>query len=309
MAYTVAQRKKFFELVKKYENASRYNAEAQDLSNRIREMAKSPMGRHELAQLITEDLEEEMKAYDIRPLFFGGVKTRDLNEKVEYKRKGKFRAYQISPGGYVPKSRIFQDVMQVTPDVFAVRPACDLIQLETGKISAVQELRDGARDALLTEYNRYVYSMLETAIPDGPKNTANVTSEVDKATLDAMIYHFSQYGPVSIVGTHANLGPILDFQGYSDATLRDIERNGSLGIYRGANLVKLDEYLDADDEPVIKSDKIFITTQKAGHIDDFGELANREIIDEEHEEFSVKIQRMWGLTVLHGEKMGVINIG
>ncbi|WP_257064286.1 HK97-fold major capsid protein [Priestia megaterium] len=309
MGFTVAQRKKFFELVKKYETASRYNEEAKDLSKRIQAMSKDPMGLNELAQLITEDLEDEMKAYDIRPLFFGQVKPRELNETVEYKRKGKFRAYQITHGGYVPKSRIFQDVMTVEPTIFAVRPACDLLQLETGKISSVQELRDGARDALLTEYNRYTYATLETAIPDGGANVfTSAGGEVTKAALDDAIAYVSKWGPVSVIGTHTSLAPILDFSGYSDATLAQIERTGNLGVYRGAQLVKLEEFIDADDNPVIQEDKIFIVSQKAGHIDDFGELRNREIIDGEHDEYSVKIQTMWGLTVLHAEKMAKINI-
>ena len=310
MGFTYAQRKKFFELVKKYENATqaRYNEEAKDLSKRIQAMAQDPMGLNELAQLITEDLQEEMQAYDIRPLFFGPVKPRELNETVEYKRKGKFRAYQITHGGYVPKSRIFQDTMTVEPTIFAVRPACDLLQLETGKISSVQELRDGARDALLTEYNRYTYSILDASIPNDATHRKTVTGKVDKTTLDDYITMVSKYGPVSVVGTHGALAPILDFDGYSDATLAQIERTGNLGVYRGANLVKLEEFIDADDNPVIQDDRIFIVSQKAGHIDDFGELRNREIIDAEHDEFSVKIQTMWGLTVLHGDKMAVIEI-
>jgi hypothetical protein len=309
MAYTVAQRKKFFELVKKYEHASRYNEEAQDISKRIQAMAKTPQGLNELAQLITEDLEEEMKAYDIRPLFFGPVKNRDLNETVEYKRKGKFRAYQITHGGYVPKSRIFQDVVTATPDIFAVRPACDLLQLETGKISSVQELRDGARDALLSLYVGHVYGAIANAIPSGGDNYASVVgAEVDKATLDSMITKMSKHGDVSVVGTHSALAPVLDFQGYSDATLRDIERTGSLGIYRGAQMVKIDQFQDADDVDLIKDNEIYVISQKAGHIDDFGELRNREIVDAEHDELSVKIQQMWGMTILHAEKMGRIVI-
>jgi len=308
MAYTTAQRKKFFELVKKYATATSYNEEAKDISKRIRAMAKTPQGLNELAQLITEDLQEEMMAYDIRPMFFGPVMPRDLNETVEYKRKGKFRAYQIAPGGYVPKSRIFQDVVTVQPVTFAVRPACDLIQLEAGKISSVQELRDGARDALLTEYNRYVFSALEAAVPNSDPNTATVTGEVDKATLDAMITFVSKWGPVSVIGTHSALAPILDFSGYSDATLNQIERTGNLGVYRGAQLVKLEEFTDADDANVISDDRIFVVSQKAGHIDDFGELRNREIIDAEHDEYSVKIQTMWGLTILYAERMGIIKI-
>lgn len=308
MAYTAAQRKKFFELVKKYSTASIYNEEAKDLSKRIQAMSKTPQGLNEIAQLITEDIVEEMQAYDIRPLFFGAVKPRDLNETVEYKKKGKFRAYQIAPGGYVPKSRIFQDVMQVSPDTFAVRPACDLVHLEVGKISSIAELRQMAIDALLTEYNRYAYSALDAAVPNDANHVANVTGEVDKATLDKMITYISQFGPVSLIGTHASLAPILDFSGYSDATLAQIERTGSLGVYRGANIVKLEEYLDADDKQVIANDRIFVVSQKAGHIDDFGAMRVREVTDQEHDEFSVIMRKMWGLTILEADKMGVIKI-
>ena len=307
MAYTQAQREKFFELVKKYENATRYNEEAQDLSNRIAEMAKTNEGLAELAQLITEDLEEEMKAYDLRPLFFGPVKKRALNETVEYRKKGKFRAYQITHGGYVPKSRIFEDTVTVQPDIFAVRPACDLLQLEVGKIASVQELRDGAKEAMLDLYNKHMFGLLDAAIPED--NQVEVAGGViEKGALDAAIRKAAKHGKVSIVGSYAAVTPIADFDGFTDQTKYEIEKTGKLGVYRGANIVILDEYLDADEEQVIKDDVIFIVVEKAGHIDDFGELRNREIIDAEHDELSIKIQTMWGVTVTDAHKMWKIKI-
>lgn len=310
MAYTTAQRKKFFELVKKYENASVYNEEAKDLSNRIKAMSKTPQGLNELAKLVTEDIEEEMKAYDIRNLFFGGVKQRELNEVVEYKKKGKFRAYHITRGGYVPKSRIFQDTVTVVPEEFAVRPATDLVALETGRISAVQELRDGAKEALLTLYARYTFGMLDTIVGNDPAedNYSSVTGEVDKTTLDKMIAHFSRWGKVNVYGTHNSLMPIMDFAGYSDQTLRDIEMTGNLGIYRGANLIKLEEFTDADDAEVIQDNKIFIVPTTIGHIDDFGPMRERELIDPEHDEFSIIMRKHWGFTVMHDNKIGMIEL-
>jgi hypothetical protein len=309
--YTTAQRKKFFELVKEYSTASMNDEKAKDLSDRIKQLSKTPQGLNELAQLITEQIEDDMRAYDLRPMLFGQVKNRDLNEKVEYKRKGKFRAYRITRGGYVPKSQIFEHVVMVQPEEFAVRPACHIDQLETGKISSVQELRDGAMHAMLTEYARYFYAMMEEVIGDDTNedNYAEVSNAVDKTTLDAMIHWAAGNGRgVTVVGTHQSLAPILDFAGYSDATKRDIERTGNMGVYRGANLVKLEDFLDADGNEVIQQDKIFIITQSIGHVDDFGEMRVREVLDPEHDEFSIIMRKQWGFTVLYPEKVGMIKI-
>src|SRR5690625_3106890 len=204
MAYTTAQRKKFFELVDKYANASIYNDEAKDLSRRIAQMAKSPQGLNELAQLVTEDLEEEMKAYDIRPLLFGPVKQREINDRVEYRRKGRVRAYRIDRGGYVPTSHILQDTVTGMPQPFAVGPFCQLDQLASGRISAVQDLRNRARDALLTEYSNYHYETFDEIgkKEKTPDTYAEVTAAVDKQTLHAMLYTVSERGTPIIVGTH-----------------------------------------------------------------------------------------------------------
>lgn len=309
MAYTKAQREKFFAQVKKYAKASKYNEEAQALSNAIKEMAKSPQGLNELAQLITEDIQEEMQAYDIRPLMFGEVKQRELLEQVEYKRKGKFRAYQITRGGYVPKSQIFHNAVQVQPAEFAVRPACHLDQLETGRISAVEELRQGAIDALLTEYANYFYETLDT-VANGTtgSNYASVNTAIDKATLDAMLHWASENGTPVIVGTHQSLAPILDFEGHTDAMKEEIQRTGSLGLYRGARIVKLEQFNDADGNPVISNNKVFVLNERIGHIDDFGGVRVREIVDGEHDEFSIIMRQQMGLTVMKPEKVGMIEI-
>lgn len=310
MKYTKAQREKFIQLVRKYANASKLEGAALELSNGIAAMAKTPQGMNELAQLITENLEEEMKGYDLRPLLFD-VKPRHENEVVEYKRKGKFRAYQITRGGYVPKSQIFQDVVSSEPVEFAVRPACHLAQLEEGRITSVNELIDGAQEALLTEYATYFYNILETAIGDdvNTDNYAEVTGEVDKATLDKMIHWALGVGnKVSVVGTHQSLAPILDFSGHTDAMKDEIQRTGNLGLYRGANLVKLEQFLDADDLNVIKQDTLFIVVRKAGYVDDFGPMRSREVVDPEHDEFSIIMRKKWGLTVLYPEKVGMIKI-
>jgi len=310
MAYTKAQRDAFIKQVRKYENASRLDEAGKKLEQRIANMAKSPQGLNELAQLITENLEEEMQAYDLRPLLFD-TKPRKLLEKVEYKRKGKFRAYRTTKGSYVPKSQIFQGVVAAQPEEFSVRPACHLLQLETGRISAVGELISGAQEALLTEYARYFYATLE-AVNAGDttgKNKAQVTGAVDKATLDKMLYAASEKGgQVSIVGTHTSLAPILDFAGYTDTQKDEIMRTGSLGTYRGAGIVKLEEFTDADDVDVIKHDTIFIVTRKAGYVDDFGSIRQREIVDGEHDEFSIIMRKEWGFTVLYPEYVRMIKI-
>lgn len=310
MAYTKAQREKFIQLVRKYANASRLEGAALELSNKIAAMAKTPQGMNELAQLITENLEAEMNGYDLRPLLFD-VKPRQENETVEYKRKGKFRAYQITRGGYVPKSQIFQNVITAEPAEFAVRPACHLAQLEEGRISSVNELIEGAQEALLTEYATYFYNILEAAVGNdiGADNYEEVAGEVTKTVLDQMIHWAAGLGnQVTVVGTHQSLAPILDFAGHTPAMLEEIQRTGNLGLYRGAQLVKLEQFLDADDLPVIKQDRIFVITRKVGKIDDFGPMRSREVLDPEHDEFSIIMRKKWGLTVLYPEKVGMIKL-
>lgn len=310
MAFTKAQREKFIKLVRKYANASLLDENAKKLSETIAKMASTPQGMNELAQLITENLEEEMRAYDLRPLLFE-TRQREENEEVEYRRKGKFRAYQITRGGYVPKSQIFQDVVKAEPAEFAVRPSTHLYQLETGRISSVNEMIDGAMHALLTEYARYFYAVLEEAVGNdvNQNNYAEVTGEVDKTTLDKMIHWAAGLGgQVNIVGTHQSLAPILDFAGHTEKMKDEIQRTGDLGLYRGAQLVKLEQFLDADDLDVIKQDTIFVLTRKVGYVDDFGALRKREIVDGEHDEFSIIFRKKMGLTVLYPEKIGMIKI-
>lgn len=310
MAYTKAQREKFIQLVRKYANASLNDENAQKLSATIAKMAATPQGMNELASLITENLEEEMRAYDLRPLLFD-TRQRAVNEDVEYRRKGKFRAYQITKGSYVPKSQIFQEVVKATPAEFAVRPACHLRQIEVGRISSVNDLIDGAMHALLTEYARYFYSILSQAVGNdiNADNYQEITGEVSKTELDKMIHWAAGLGgQVSVVGTHQSLAPILDFAGHSQNTLDQIQRTGDLGLYRGAQLVKLEQFLDADDKDVIKQDTIFVLTRKVGYVDDFGPLRSREIVDGEHDEFSIVMRKEMGLTVLYPDKVGMIKL-
>ncbi|QJT70419.1 hypothetical protein [Microcystis phage MaeS] len=310
MAFTKAQREKFIQLVRKYANASLLDENAKKLSEKIAKMTSTPQGMAELAQLITENLEEEMKAYDLRPLLFE-TRSRTENEVVEYRRKGKFRAYQVTKGGYVPKSQIFQDVVKAEPAEFAVRPSTHLRQLEVGRISSVNEMIEGAMHALLTEYARYFYAILEEAVGNDitADNYAEVTGEVDKATLDKMIHWAAGLGgQVNVVGTHQSLAPILDFAGHTDKMKDEIQRTGDLGQYRGAQLVKLEQFMDADDVDVIKQDTIFVLTRKVGYVDDFGPLRKREITDGEHDEFSIIFRKEMGLTVLYPEKVGMIKI-
>jgi hypothetical protein len=310
MAFTKAQREKFIQLVRKYANASANDPIAKELSDRIAKMASTPQGMNELAQLITENLEEEMKAYDLRPLLFT-TRQRAENEVVEYRRAGKFRAYQITKGGYVPKSQIFQNTVKAEATEFAVRPSTHLRQLEVGRIGNVNEMIEGAMQALLTEYAKYFYFILEEAVGNdvGADNYAEVTGEVDKTTLDKMIHWAAGLGGnVKVVGTHQSLAPILDFAGHTDGMKDEIQRTGNLGLYRGAQLVKLEQFLDTDDVNVIKQDTIFVLTDKVGYVDDFGPLRKREITDGEHDEFSIIFRKEMGLTVLYPEKVGMIKI-
>lgn len=272
-------------------------------------MAATTAGREELANLITENLEAEMTSYDLRSLLFE-TKQRELLERVEYKRKGKFRAFRITRGGYVPKVQTFQDVVMAQPEEFAVRASCHLDQIRTGRISSVDELRTGMAEALITEYNRYFFESLNAAVnsTDNPNNVFTVSGEVNKDVLDKAIAAAAKHGHVSIVGTYQSLLPITNFAGYTDTQKDEIMRTGKIGVYRGANLVELTEYDDADGLPVVKDDCIFLVVRKAGFIDDFGEMANEEITDKEHSEFSVLVRKEWGFTILYPEYIFMIKI-
>lgn len=308
--YTVAERQKFFKQVADLKDTPFNSEKAKVLSGVIAELASTEAGREELAQLITENLQEDMKPYDIRPLLFD-TKTRQELEYVEYKRKGKFRAFRITRGGYVPKSQIFQDVVMAQPDEFAVRPSCHLDQIKTGRITSVAELREGAMDALITDYARYFYETMNAAFLNAEfsNNFATCTGgKLDKTMLDKILAKAMKYGQVSIVGTYNGLSGIMDFAGYTDTQKDEIMRTGKIGVYRGANIVRLDEFLDADGQDVIKDDMVFVVVRKAGHVDDFGELQNDEITDKEHNEFSIIIRKKWGFTLLYPEYLFALKI-
>src|SRR5699024_12726324 len=108
--------------------------------------------------------------------------------------------------------------------------------------------------------------------------------------------------------TYQSLAQILEFDVHIETMKEEIQRTGSLDMYRGARIVKLEQFTDTDNIPVISKDKFFVMSEKVGHIDDFGKLRYREVVDGDHDELSIVIRREMGLTILYPERFGMIQI-
>lgn len=208
----------------------------------------SPQNRHMFAQTIgfavnelqqnsldflNQLAEQKNIEYGAKAAF--DIQTRGVMAQIQAKGSTPVRSY-------VTDRRISVDTFEI-----AARPAIQINDLLTGRVQ-MSRLISEANEAITLEKVRYVESVLHAAISNFQTPFYGTGTGVVGPTLDSMLDYFSDFGPVTILGSASALRQVSQLAGamldpttnhFSDNMIDTVNANGHLGVYNTADLVKL----------------------------------------------------------------------
>lgn len=245
----------------------------------------NPAWRREMAQELTETI---YMGFDHENLLsqIANVENAPFDGRVFVKETRGLRAFWVARGGYIEASTLQAEVMEIPRDTIGFHVTEFEDKLQTNFAETQATLTDLGVQRMDAEVNSRLLRLFQAAIPStspyyiasaGLNLTALNTAlrSVRDATLDV--------GGVSIIGRATMTDQIVDaitttntYGGFLPQTNEDLFKRGVLGSYRGANIITLTNYKDAEDTPFFPANELYIVARDASKFAFWGGLLSKE---------------------------------
>lgn len=191
------------------------------------------------------------------------------------------KAFWLARGGYIEESQLRTSEFELPRDMlgFHVSEQEDKLRINFAETSA-DLVRLGTL-RMEAELNRRLIQLMEAAIPPGSPFYVSGAG-LSKDALNASIHGVNDMGgglggaSLTLLGRETMTGQITEFPGYSNETLEQIRVAGRLGIYRGANVQTVTNYLDDDNVPYLPANEMYVLAGNAGEFATFGDVLFKE---------------------------------
>lgn len=191
------------------------------------------------------------------------------------------KAFWLARGGYIEESQLRTTEFELPRDMigFHVSEQEDKLRINFAE-TAAELVRLGTL-RLEAELNRRLIQLLQAAVPSGSPfyvSGAGLSQAAVNAALSGVadMGGGADGGPITLLGRQTMTGQITDFSGYGNETQEEIRRAGRLGVYRGANIQTVTNYLDDDNVSYLPANELWVLAGNAGEFATFGDLLFKE---------------------------------
>lgn len=275
------------------------NAEAQDNWGR-------PEWHREQAALIVEKLDWGFKNDNIISSYFPTQSVGQF-EKVTIEELRGMKVFWTARNGQIDESQMRTDRFELPRETLGWHVSEFEDNWQADYAATVEKLVGYARQREVAEVNRRIFSVLQEAIPTSSEyyedaSAAGLTPQVLNPLLSevADVAPPSNGGlalPLAIVGRAAAIDQISDFTNFAPEAQEEIRKKGRLGVYRGANIVRVTNWTDEDGLPYIPEDEVFILGGDLGRFVNYGGAKFRTWVEDTTDHFHARSRRDIGLSV------------
>ena len=168
------------------------------------------------------------------------------NAAFETRIKGITAVIQAK-GSTTPRSKVANRQVVVDTINVSSRPVINIVELQDGRVRMSDLIVDATRE-MANKKIENVQNTLKSSITSWGSPFYGTGSGVVAATLDPMIQHWMRMGGVSLIGDISVISKLAAQTGFtantttqqfSDSIIDEYNRTGSIGWYKGANVVQI----------------------------------------------------------------------
>lgn len=227
-----------------------------------------PENRHKMAQLIGFAVNELTQPVENYFATIGDLKTIGFGDKAGFRvRKGSIRAYIQAKDSTTQRSKVARDQILVDTVEVSARPAMNVSEMLTGRVSVSDLIRDAAIEITNAQLG-YVQNVLKQAVASWGTGFYGGGAGVVAATLDPMVQRWMRTGGAVIVGDIAAVSKLAELTGFTAAAnqkqfspniIDEFNQFGYIGSYKGAKVICLANPYTADmSSPVLDPGMLYI---------------------------------------------------
>lgn len=272
----------------------------------------TPANRYEIAQILAQTVQEVSITAEDWLNRIADVRKVGVGDKPKFKVDMNYiKAYIQAKGSTTQRSRCVSKFFTVDTEEVSARPYIDLYEMRSGKFDFADWIRK-ATEAMNNAKLAKINAVLNTAFASGGVlNGAYASgSGIVKATFDALLHKAQRMGKANILGDIAIVSKLNGQVGFnganlaqSDSMIDEINANGFIGKYLGADVAKINNPCEPDSlNPIISTDKLYITAGKESPLKvvEEGDVYSTEVTDIDSDTYEVCLRQYFGCAAVVG---------
>lgn len=246
--------------------------------------------RRDVAQEIVDGIEQGFESNNIIDLFSETLNL-ELNGRFVIEELRGLQAFWHGRGGYIEESDLWKDAYEILPDTIGFHVVQSEDRLRTNFAETAETLVRLGTKRVIAEINARVLGVYQAAIQSGDASYIG-TGSLTLANLNSALAGVRDASEMSnpvIIGRSTMVEKIIDLltatNGYTlftPETNEEILRTGVRGVYRGAQIVTLNNYVDADGNSTFPGNELFVLDRSAGKTAFFGGPQFKEFIEDDN---------------------------
>lgn len=231
----------------------------------------NPQSMHQIAQTVAFTVDElQQKSLDFLNIV-ADIKNVGFNEKAAFKTKDySIKAVIQAKGATTPRSFVADHQILVDTEEVSARPAMNILDFLRGSVSMGDLIRL-ANEAMTNVKLKKIEKVLHASISayGSPWYAKSTGGAINQNTLNAQLEHFFTMGDVAILGDFSAIGKLAGLTGmqinatptwqYSGDQIDERNRQGYIGSYNGASVVRMNNAFDEDGvTPVLNRNWLYL---------------------------------------------------
>lgn len=206
-------------------------------------------------------------------------------------RRG-MQVFWTARGGYIDETQLKTERFDVPRDTVGFHVSEHEDKLRANYAETIEELVSLALQRLDAEVNRRMFNLMQAAIPSSSPYYVNATTGLTKVELDTALREVADAvkpnngvrPPITIAGRATMIDKISDVVTdpaalFDPSATEEIRRMGRLGVYRGANVVRIDNYTDENDASYIPDNELWVFGGTVGVFAKYGGMRTKNWIE------------------------------
>lgn len=249
-----------------------------------------PAWRREMAAELTQTIYKGFETENLLSLMTD-LENAPFDGRVFIKETRGLKAFWVARGGYIEESTLRSDVMELPRDTIGFHVSEFEDKLRTNFAETQATLVDLGIQRMDAEVNLRFFRALQAAVPNGSGQYISGNG-LDLAALNVALREVrdnSREFNVTIVGRSTMTDQIIDeLQGanhgaaFLPETNEQMIQRGVLGVYRGARIVTLKNFLDDNEVPFFPANEMWVIGRDASKFAFWGGLLSKEFTEQDN---------------------------
>lgn len=241
----------------------------------------------EQAAILAERFDYGFQFDNLFPTYFEVRNVGEFDTVTISERRG-MQVFWTARGGYIDETQLKTERFDVPRDTIGFHVSEFEDKLRAGYAETIEELADLALQRLDAEVNRRMLNLLQAAIPSSSPYYVNASTGLTKDILDTAVREVNDVvtpnngtmPPVTILGRATMIDKISDVVTdaaalFDPEATAEIRRRGRLGVYRGANVVRIQNYTDENDNSYIPDNELWVFGGSVGLFAKYGGMQTK----------------------------------